>query len=146
MARSDRELDALEAAAGAWIGTPWCDDSETRGRGVCCHRLVAAVYREARWIPDGVEIPSGPALHARGNDRPMMTEWFRGPGAEWFEEVSVPEPGDALVIRVGHAPHHLGLLLRGNRVLSVTSRQGVRIVQNATKWLRLLANSFRPKS
>lgn len=145
MGRSEQDLAALETAAESWIETPWCDDSETKGRGACCHRLVAAVYRDAGWLPGDVSIPSGPALHARGNDRPLMVDWFRGPGAAWFDEVADPMPGDALVIRVGHAPHHLGLLLRGNRVLSVTSRQGVRIIPNASQWFRLLAHAFRPR-
>lgn len=146
MERSD-PIARLEAAAAAWVGTPWCDDSEVRGRGVCCHRLVAAVYREAGWLPGNIAIPSGAAMHARGNDRPIMREWFTGPGAEWFDVVEGdPQAGDALLIRVGHTAHHMGLRLSGDRVLSVTTRQGVRIVRNASQWLRILDSAFRPRT
>lgn len=152
MARSDAELDRLEAAAAAWVGTPWCDNSGTLGRGVCCHRLLASVYVAAGWLPE-FDLPRGISGHARGNDRPVMLEWFRTAGDRWFDEVpcyidgpsGVVTPGDALLIRVGHAPHHLGLALRDGRVLHVSTRQGVRIIQSGQQWLRLLAHVFRPK-
>jgi len=145
MARSEQELDVLEASAQAWVGTPWADNSATIGRGVCCHLLLARVYQSAGWLPF-LEMPTGSAMHARGNDRPIMLEWFQGQGAEWFSEVYAHEPGDALLLHVGHVPHHLGLALRGGRVLHVTHRQGVRIVESGGQWERLLANVFRPKS
>ena len=145
MARSETELDALEASAQAWVGTPWADNSAAIGRGVCCHLLLARVYHAAGWLP-ALEMPTGSSMHARGNDRPIMLEWFRGLGSEWFLEVDAHEPGDALLLHVGHVPHHLGLSLRGGRVLHVTCRQGVRIVESGGQWERLLANTFRPKS
>lgn len=144
MARSDAQIEALEAAAMSWVGTPWMDNSAVRGRGVCCHLLVARVYQAAGWLPE-FAMPAGAALHARGNDRPIMLEWFRGPGAALFEEVANHQPGDALLIRVGHVPHHLGLALRGGRVLHVTHRQGVRIIESAGQWERLKEHVFRPK-
>lgn len=144
-ARSELELDALEARALAWVGTPWCDGSASIGRGVCCHRLLASVYHEAGWLPE-MELPDAPAAHARGNDRPIMLEWFRGPGAAYFDEViEVVLPGLALLVRVGHVPHHLCLALRGNRILHVSHRQGVQIVENANRWLRHLAHAFEPR-
>lgn len=144
MARSEQELDALEASAAAWVGTPWLDNSAAIGRGVCCHLLVARTYQVAGWLPD-LTIPSGAAMHARGSDRPVMLDWFRGPGLQWFDEVSSRQPGDTLLLRVGHVPHHLGLALRGERVLHVTYQQGVRIVESGGRWERLLAGVFRPK-
>jgi glyoxylase-like metal-dependent hydrolase (beta-lactamase superfamily II) len=145
MARSDAELDRLEAAAAAWVGTPWCDNSGTIGAGACCHRLLAAVYVAAGWLPE-FDLPRGISGHARGNDRPVMLEWFRTAGDRWFEEVQDVQTGDALLIHVGHAPHHLGLALRDGRVLHVSTRQGVRIIQSGGQWLRLLAHAFRPKT
>jgi len=143
MEKSELQMDALEAAATSWVGTPWCDGSATKGLGACCHKLIGSVYFEAGWLP-AFDFPEGAAAQSRGNDRPIMMEWFTGPGANWFKEVETPEPGDTLLIRVGHSPHHLGLMLRDWRVLHVTYTQGVRIIDNAGQWLRLLANTFRP--
>lgn len=144
MERSEKELDALEASANKWIGTPWMDNSAALGRGVCCHLLLASVYFDAGWLPE-MPMPQGAAMHARGNDSPIMLGWFRGPGSTWFREVVTHEPGDALLLHVGHVPHHLGLALRDGRVLHVTHNQGVRIVDSNGRWEKLLANVFRPR-
>lgn len=145
VARNDAELDALESRAAAWIGTPWCDGSASIGVGVCCHRLLASIYYEAGWLPL-LDLPDVPAAHARGNDSPVMLDWFRGPGATYFAETAeAGSPGLALLVRVGHVPHHLCLSLRGGRILHVSHRQGVQMVDNAWRWIQRLSNAFEPR-
>lgn len=148
MARSDQDLDRLEAAAAAWAGTPWCDNSQTRGRGVCCHLLMRALYVEAGWLPD-LEVPIGSSRAARWSNESPILEWMRGAGAQWFSEIAIGAsselPGDTIIMKVGHVPHHMGMVLRGGRVCHVTSTQGVRIVAALNQWRPRLTHIFRPR-
>lgn len=128
-----------------WVGTPWCDDSAVRGRGACCHRLVAAVYAEAGWLPQ-LDLPGGPATGARWMDSSPILEWFQGDGARWFSEVAIPdaEPGDALLVKVRRIAHHLVMFLPGQNLLHVTHERGVEIIGISPAWLRFTDRVFRP--
>lgn len=143
MERSDY---ALEAAAQSWVGTPFVDNSSHKGRGVCCHRLMQAVYHEAGWLP-AVSVPEGNARLARFSNVSPMLEWMRGAGAEFFEPVlrlDDLQHGDLCLFKTGHVANHMGLFLQDSRILHVTAKQGVLIVPAIEKWRALLANIFRP--
>lgn len=139
-------LDFLEEAAASWVGTPWCDNSATKGRGACCHLLAGAIYEEAGWI-QGMELPRGVALAARWSNRSPILDWLRTDGAKWFEEVpkDQAQPGDLLLMTCGRIPHHLALLLPGNRAVHVTAQRGVEIVPIVPARRRMLSNVFRPR-
>jgi cell wall-associated NlpC family hydrolase len=146
MARSDAELDRLEAAAAAWVGTPYADNSAVRGRGVCCHLLMREIYQDAGWL-HGVQAPKGSAQMSRWANTSPMLDWFQGSGSQWFAPVPVNEvqPGDVLLVKCGHVAHHLALVLRDLRICHVTQSQGVRIVRGIGSWQRLVAYVFRPR-
>lgn len=146
MARSDADIARLEEAAMKWVGTPWCDNSAVVGRGVCCHLLMREVYRDAGWLP-GLEVPLGSAQAARWSNESPILAWLRGPGSQWFTEAPGDElmTGDTILLRCGHVPHHMGLVLADDRVLHVTSSQGVQAVPAIRAWRRLLAHIFRPR-
>lgn len=144
MGKSD--VSALDAAAERWVGTPWCDNSATVGKGACCHRLMAAIYQESGWLP-AFDVPDGSATAARWLNTSPILDWFRGPGHAWFDEVlGNPIPGDALLIRTKHVPHHLVLVLSGQRFVHVTHDHGVQIAPLNPVWRRLLAHTFRPRA
>lgn len=147
---TQEELDRLFDAAHSWLGTPFCANSATKGAGVCCHMLVAEVYREAGWIgrfPD----PVGPPVWSRAQRHSLMEEWLDGPNAaEWFERTNIDflQPGDLLGFRVGTCIHHLGILLQGNFVAHSSYPAGASIAPvNAlpSAWASRLAAAWRPK-
>ena len=142
------QLDALEAAARGWHGTPFCARSAVRGAGVSCHRLVAELYREAGVLPPEVEIPDGSPLWSRAQDRSPMREWLdSGPGARWFTPVTVAgvQPGDLLGFRIGRCVHHLAIALRGDRIVHATEGHGARVVDHIPDtWRRRLVVAWRP--
>jgi cell wall-associated NlpC family hydrolase len=130
-ARSPR-TEALVRAAESWAGTPFAPNSAVKGAGVSCHQLMAQIYREAGWL-DLQGLPNGDPGHARaGNSAPMLA-WLDGPGQIWFERLwlDVPlrlAPGDLLLVRYGHVPHHLAMMLPAARVVHVSVRHGVHIL------------------
>ena len=137
--RTPEEVQRLEAAAAAWMGTPFCPDSAVRGSGVCCHRLMAAIYADAGWLTL-TNIPSGEAAHARASNTSPMLDWLTGPGAMLFERRDWSYPtrfdadrtaaGDLLLVRFGAIPHHLAMVLSGGNAIHVTPQAGVTLVRN----------------
>jgi cell wall-associated NlpC family hydrolase len=123
---------ALDRAAESWLGTPFVPNSARKGAGVCCHQLMAETYREAGWL-DLQDVPAGDPAHARAGNSSRMLAWLEGPGRRWFDRLWLDEPlhvqpGDLLLVRYGHVPHHLALVLSGGRVVHVSVRHGVRIL------------------
>lgn len=141
--RGDSDIDRLETAAQTWVGTPFCPRGAVKGAGVCCHGLVAEIYAEAGWLR-GVVVPDGVAAHARANNTAPMLEWMRGAGAKWFAAADDAQPGDLLVIRFTHVPHHLAMVLRGRRAIHASSR-GVVILHDFTRYSSRIAAIFRPR-
>jgi cell wall-associated NlpC family hydrolase len=146
MGRSDADIARLEDAARAWEGTPFVHNSAVRGLGVCCHRLIGSVLVDAGWLPP-MEFPTGAATAPRWAQTSVMAEWFAGPGAEWFDATDdAPQPGDVLLLRTGHAAHHLALVLTGDRVMHATITQGAHIRPMVPAMRRLLVATYRPKN
>jgi cell wall-associated NlpC family hydrolase len=142
-----KDVASLEAAALAWMGTPFCERSAVRGAGVSCHRLAAAIYRDAGWTP-ALEFPDAPTGWSRAQTRSLIAEWLDGPGTTWFTSVpnlELIEPGDLLGFKIGHAIHHVGIHLPGGRLVSAMQNVGVRIAPNITPvWMRRLRRVWRP--
>jgi cell wall-associated NlpC family hydrolase len=77
-----------------------------------------------------------------------MLAWLYGPGAQWFLPVGIEsepiEPGDLLLVRYGHVPHHLALALSQGRVVHVSMRHGVQILPSMPRrFLRYISHRFR---
>lgn len=139
--RTPAELAALEAAAAAWEGTPFCANSAVRGGGVCCHRLCAAIYSDAGWVP-ALTVPAGSPT---GQGRAMVA-WLDGEeGRRVFARVSVMEPGDLVGFRIHGEVRHLGVILPGFRMAHSTIGPGATIAPNIPKpWARRLGAIWRP--
>jgi cell wall-associated NlpC family hydrolase len=148
MARSDAHIARLEAEAAKWVGTPWCDNSAEIGRGVCCHMLMREIYVGAGWLTD-LDAPNGSAQSARWSNESPILHWMMADGSKWFDLVNMLHddllPGDTLLLKVGHTPHHMGLLLWNGRVCHVTTNQGVQIVSGLQRWWPRITHAFRPR-
>ena len=145
------QLEILEITAISWVGTPFCEHSQTKGAGVSCHLLLGAIYRESGLLPDLMDLPSAPTGWSRANTRSIIAEWLDGPGLRWFRPVGTPhsedglEPGDVMLFKIGHAPHHVAMRLGEGRLISTMETVGTRIAPNMTRaWIRRLVRSWRP--
>lgn len=142
-ARTPVELDALETAALSWVGTPFCENSAAKGAGVCCHLLVAEILIEAGWLPR-VSVPMGPVKWGQAQGRSLISEWFSGPGTDWFRPVDLQEiqPGDVLGFRVGGCVHHVALVLPDRFCFA---KEQVHVSSELpTGWGRRLRMAWRP--
>ncbi len=115
-------IAAVDAAAAAWVGTPFAPNSSARGPhgGVCCHFLAAAVLCDAGF-PIDFSVPTGPmrwgAVQSSSIIEPHMDGLVdRFFPVSWQEE---PQPGDVLGFRINSCIHHLGVALTGRRMVHV---------------------------
>lgn len=109
---SEGRLARLQAAADAWLGTPYVQSGAVRGNGASCHRLVDAVLRDA-----GFPMPPVPERGTTTRSRflDVMRGWLDG-HAEHFAKIDVREvadlcAGDLLLCKVGIG--HMALYLGG---------------------------------
>jgi cell wall-associated NlpC family hydrolase len=115
MITADKLLMLEEAAAAA------CGRKEMR-----CQVAMADLYKAAGLLPADLEIPNGPRDWARAQGRSLIKEWLAQ--SAHFVEVPAPAlPGDLLVFRLGHSPHHVAIQLDGGRMAHVFGEHGVQI-------------------
>lgn len=142
--RTPERVAALEAAAAAWLGTPYCQSGAIRGSGASCHRLAGRVLADA-----GFPLPPVPERGAtlKRDYQSAMTEWLATCGA--FVPLALPldalAVGDVLVADLGVG--HIGLCLGGvgPQVLQVLRGQPVHITTFADPRLQgRLRAAFRP--
>ncbi len=118
-------IQLLSEAAGRWLGTPFHPHAGLPQVGVDCVHLLAAVYKETGAL-DGWEFP---AYTMDGGDHratSLVLEWLDRHAR--FERVPAGEtvqPGDLLCFRLGRVPHHVGLLIAGNRFIHAMRNYGV---------------------
>lgn len=144
--RTPEQIARLDSAAESWIGTPFCPNSAVKGGGVCCHRLMGAIYEEAGWLPE-LPLPHGSPAHSKFGAKPIMLEWLTATGWPWFGHTLVDDlsAGDLLLVRYGHVSHHLALVLSGGRVVHVCAKLGVQIIQSLpVKWASRVEHVFVP--
>lgn len=136
-----RSESSLIDAARSWVGTPFVDNSRVKGRGVCCHFLMAEIYREAGW--GDIDVPPGIASAGRWANESPVLQWLRGPGAKHFAEVEMAtEIGDLILVKTGHVYNHLAMLLDNGDVIHVT-QHGVKILNSSPIFRRVVAIAFR---
>jgi len=129
-------LRALEWAAQGWVGTPFVPRSAVRGRGVCCHLLVAEVLFDCGALPR-VDLPNGSPAWARNHGTSPMVEWLDGDrGKAHFTRLDLPcdfLPGDVIGCRIGRAIHHVAIVLTGGRFAHALEGHGAVIVDALPK-------------
>ncbi len=97
---TDEQLDALEAAARSWAGTPFCERSAVKGAGADCHTAIFEVYVEAGWIPR-LDLPL-PNIKAAGIE---LVRGFFSAHSRHFKRVETEQPGDTLHFKIGRTSH-----------------------------------------
>lgn len=154
---SSAQLDALEAAARSWEGTPFCNSSAVKGVGVSCQHLVCEIYFEARWLPR-FAVPNGPLQLGRAGTVSLMEEALdqhpnfvdadpqRLVQHDWRRGLAeIVRPGCLVVSRPARLPHHAALALRGGAFVHAVMGMGVQIpTQLPDAWAKRLWRVYRP--
>ena len=139
-------IDALTANAYLWLETPFVANSCERGPrgGVCCHLLVAELYRAAGL--DLGEVPHGAPGHARSGAASIMTPWLNAcPSFQLLAPSSQLEPGDLLGYNLGGTLHHLAILLPNDQIVHAVVSLGVSITPRLdSTWASRHAATWRP--
>jgi len=115
----------LAEAAERWLGTPFHPHACLPRIGVDCVHLLAAIYKETGAL-EGWEFP---AYTMDGGDHratSLVLEWLGShPRFEGVPAGEALQPGDLLCFRLGRVPHHVGLLIPGNRFIHAMRNYGV---------------------
>ncbi|MDI1336301.1 MAG: NlpC/P60 family protein [Lacunisphaera sp.] len=127
------QLLMLEEAATAAIGR-----KEMR-----CQFAMSDLYKAAALLPADLEIPNGPRDWSRSQGRSLIREWLEE--SPQFALVDAPaQPGDLLVFRLGHTPHHVAILLGEGRMVHVFGEHGVQIAPCIpTPWAKRIDSIWR---
>ncbi|HEY1791571.1 MAG TPA: hypothetical protein VGG34_01520 [Opitutaceae bacterium] len=140
------QLDALDAAAASWRGTPFCEGSPVRGAGISCSHLVAEVLFEAGLTPR-IPVPDGPSSSsAILSSESLIAKFIDGTGL-FVRMDGFPQGGDVLGFRVGNAVHHAAVMLRGGRLVHSIRNHGVCVAPLIpAEWARRIEIVWRLKS
>ena len=143
------KIAALGVSSRSWLGTPFFRASSTKGQGVDCSHLVAAIYREVEFRD--IQVPdfniTSPKLLSRSVAVPFIS------GLTCFAEITTEKietgdryghPGDLLGIRVGRVVHHLGILVDWTMFIHVTNKVTFNSILDAT-WASRLSRVWRPQ-
>jgi cell wall-associated NlpC family hydrolase len=136
---TEERIDALEAEAATWVGTPFAANSSAKGLGVSCHTLAGALYAAVGW--GDILIPDVAISHARFGEN-SLADLFFDSMAERFTQLphdSEILPGDVLGFRIGRIVHHLGTALRNGRFIHALEGIGTTVstTEDATYRSRL---------
>jgi cell wall-associated NlpC family hydrolase len=104
-----------------FVGIPYLD----KGRGIAgcdCWGLVCMAFRELR----GIELPSYAERYVTASDRLAMARLIAGELDNW-QEVGDEQTFDAVLIREGNFPRHIGLVTSPGMVLHVEPGETSRI-------------------
>jgi cell wall-associated NlpC family hydrolase len=136
---TEERIDALEAEAATWVGTPFAANSSAKGLGVSCHTLAGALYAAVGW--GDILIPDVAISHARFGENSLADPFFEAM-AERFTQIprdSKILPGDVLGFKIGRIVHHLGTALRNGRFIHALEGLGATVstTEDATYRSRL---------
>jgi cell wall-associated NlpC family hydrolase len=136
---TEKRINALEAEAATWVGTPFAANSSAKGLGVSCHTLAGALYAAVGW--GDILIPDVAISHARFGENSLADPFFEAM-AERFTQLPHDSdilPGDVLGFRIGRIVHHLGTALRNGRFIHALEGLGATVstTEDATYRSRL---------
>ena len=134
---------ALELQAQDWLGTPFFPNSQAKHRGVSCHKLAAALYRDSGWMD--LDVPDVPMSHARFSRVSLVEQWLDGRPEFAMSYQSQWQPGDLLGFRINKTVHHVGVMLTGDRFVHCIEGVGTQFgnIFDAT-WASRLARVWTP--
>ena len=145
-----QRIEALEAAARSWIGTPFVANSRVKGPrgGTCCHMLAEQLYLEAGY-PLAFRVPAG-SMKWSDISKSSLIEQFFDTQIDIFEQVEpAPEsfqaleeklpmlgkaergngtlPGDVVGFKIGGCVHHVGVVLSRGQFVHCMRGVGTKI-------------------
>jgi cell wall-associated NlpC family hydrolase len=115
----------LVKCAKCWVGTPFRPHACIVGAGVDCVHLLTSIFGETGAL-DGWEFPDYSMDGGDHQDNSQVLEWLDA--SDRFERLPEGEAvrtGDVVCFRLGRVPHHVGLILDGNRFLHAMRNYGV---------------------
>jgi hypothetical protein len=101
----------LQEISAAWVGTPFFANGTRCQVGVSCQTLVASLFIELGFLPQGWSIPMGPVDWGRAHKRSRITGFLDSHPALVDASDGDPWIGDILGFKVGGCVHHLGVLV-----------------------------------
>ncbi|MDR1789661.1 MAG: C40 family peptidase [Opitutaceae bacterium] len=121
-------LEKLRQVAATWEGTPFFAHACVKGEGVDCVRLAHAILHECGGVPP-VDFPAYTIDHTHHADRSQLLPFLLNDPALAGRLRMVPliqiQPGDIVACQVGHADHHLAVLLPDGYLIHALERAGV---------------------
>ena len=108
-----------------------------------CQFAMADLYKAADLLPGTLEIPNGPRDWSRSQGQSLIVEWLEK--CPQFVKVPAPaEPGDLIVFRLGHTPHHVAIQLGDGRLVHVFGDHGVKTAPCIpTPWAKRIDSIWR---
>lgn len=114
-------MEALNAEAKTWLGTPWMSMSDVKGAGVACHNLPRSILIAVGALPKNFPEIAG-TMNQLKHARVSIMEQFLD-GRSEFASVPVeryqPMAGDLIGIRICHVVDHLGIALDSKNFVHV---------------------------
>ena len=115
----------LAEVARGWLGTPFHPHACIVHVGVDCVNLLAAIFKETGAL-DHWEFADYTMDGGDHRDTSQVLNWLdRHPRFGCLPAEESTQPGDLLCFRLGRVPHHVGLLIAGNRFIHAIRNYGV---------------------
>lgn len=142
---SEEKSAKLRASAQSWLGTRFLGNSCSKGVGVSCQKLAAAIYREVGFCD--VEVPEVPMAHARFSRESLLVPWVEQCGLFYQVARSEVQAGDLLGFRLGKVVHHCGVALGPREFVHAMDRIGTVISRlSDPTWAGRLEYVWRPRA
>ncbi len=114
----------LAEVARRWLGTPFHPHACVVHAGVDCVNLLGAIFTESGAL-DGWEFPAYTMDGGDHRGESQVIHWLDGNSRFKCLDDEARQPGDVLCFRLGRVPHHVGLLIAGNRFVHAIRNYGV---------------------
>ena len=108
-------VELLQSVAASWLGTTFMPNAAIKAAGVCCQKLVGAIYTECGFLPAGFEVPSGPMNWSHANTRSLISDYmdqqpqFCAVERQTFDATEA-QPGDMVGFKIGGCVQHCGIV------------------------------------
>lgn len=121
-----------------YVGVPYVEKGRDPAKGLDCWGLLRWYYAREK----GIELPSY-ADEASGRDRGVSRVVVNEIARRW-QPAEMPEPGDAVVLRLSLRPFHVGVLVAEGKLLHTLGQHGS-VIESLTgpKWASRIEGYYR---
>ncbi len=129
-----RQREMVVAEARTWLRTPYHHNQRTKGAGVDCANLPAAVYAAAGMIPEIPPEEYSAQWHLHCNSDDPDTERYLKRVLEYAREFSGPPgPADFVLWKVGRRWAHGAIVIEWPVIIHAAARAGEVILGDALR-------------